>query len=231
MRNDKSLSLPEEILLLALHDEKGTIGMGSTYSYAVGGAVLAELLMRGRVRLEASGKKKLVTLTTAEPTGRAFLDDCLARIDEDSKQRPAETWVSRFAAAKQLKHRLAEQLCERGILRADEDQVLLLFTRRIYPEVDSRPERELIERLRRAIFSDAGQVEPRTAVLISVAHHAGLLANAFEKRELKARKARIEQIGTGDATSQATKEAIEAMQAAVFVACILPTIIVTTSSG
>ena len=231
MHDDHALSLPEEILLLALHDEKGTIGMESHYSYAVGGAVLAELVLRGRVRLEESGKKKFVRLESAQPTGSPFLDDCLARIDEDKKRRPAQTWVSRFAETKQLKHRLAQQLCDRGILRADEDRVLLLFTRRIYPEVDSRPEHELIEKLRRAIFSDVGTVEPRTAVLISLAHHAGLLPNAFDKKELKARKKRIEQIGNGEATSQATKEAIEAMQAAVFVACILPTIIVTTTSS
>lgn len=230
MRNDQALSLPEEILLLALHDEKGTIGIESHYPYAVGGAVLAELVMRGRVQLEDAGKKKLVRVVDRAPTGRPFLDDCLARIGEDRKQRSAETWVSRFAETKQLKHRLAQQLCDRGILRADESKVLLLFTRRIYPEVDSRPEHELIERLRRAIFSDAGEVEPRTAVLVSLAHHASLLPNAFDKKELKARKKRIEQIGNGEATSQATKEAIEAMQAAVFVACIVPVIVVTTSS-
>jgi len=230
MQRDDALSLPEEILLLALHDENGTIGIESYFSYAVGGAVLAELVMRERVRLEASRKKKFVTVANLAPTGRPFLDDCLARIGEDEKQRPAETWVSRFAETKELKHRLALQLCDRGILRADEDKVLLLFTRRIYPEVDSRPEHELIERLRRAIFSDAGSVDPRTAVLVALANHAGLLVNAFDKKALKVRKQRIEQIGNGEATSQATREAIEAMQAAVFVACIVPAILVTTTS-
>ena len=178
-----------------------------------------------------SGTKKFVSLVTATRTGRPFLDDCLTRIDEDSKRRMAQTWVSRFAETKRLKHRLAKQLCDRGILRADEDKILLLFTRRVYPEVDPKPERELVERLRRAIFSDTDSVDPRTAVLVSLAHHAALLPNAFGKKELKARKARIEKIGNGDATSQATKEAIEAMQAAVFVACILPAIMATTTSG
>ena len=231
MRDHENLSLPEEVLLLALHDEKGTTGMNSSmYPYAVGGAVLAELVLRGRVRLEESRKKKYVVLADATPIGQPFLDDCLTRIRQDGKRRTAQDWVSRFANTKQLKHRLAQQLCDRGILRADEDKILLLFTREVYPEVDPRPERELVERLRQAIVSDAGSVDPRTAVLVSLAHHAGLLAITFDKKELKARKRRIEQIGNGDASSQATKEAIEAMHAAMFVACMIPMLVVTTTS-
>ena len=169
MRRDEPLSLPEEIMLLALHDEKGTVGIVSQYSYAVGGAALAELVLRGRVRLEGSGKKKLVALESDEPTSQPFLDDCLERIRVDKKQQPAQKWVTRFAQTRALKHRLAEQLCDRGILAADEDKLLLLFTRRIYPEVDPRPERELIERLRRAIFMDSGEVDPRTAMVCTIA--------------------------------------------------------------
>ena len=229
MNRSDSLSLPEEILLLALRDEEGTIEMGSMYQYAIGGAVLAELVMRQRVRLEGSGKKRIVALVDAGPTGKPFLDDCLGRIGESKKQRSAQDWVTRFANTKQLKHRLAEQLCALGILRTDEDKVLLLFTRRIYPEIDSRPEQDLVERLRQAIFSDSNRLEPRTAVLVALAHKAGLLANAFDKRDLKARKARIEQIVDGEVTAQATQEAIEAMQAAVFVACIVPVIVTTAT--
>lgn len=230
MRDDQTLSLPEEILLLALHDEKGTVGIESMYSYAVGGAVVAELALRGRIRLAESGKKKLVEIVSDQPTGKQFLDDCLARIAEDPKVRPVEKWVSRFAETKQLKHRLAQQLCDLGILSADEDKILLLFTRRIYPELDPRPERELVERLRRAVLFSSGSVEARTAVVISLAHHSGLLRNALSKKEIKEHKARIEEIGSGDAVSEATRDAIEAVQAAIVVACTIPSVAVVTST-
>ena len=229
MRRSNALSLPEQILLLALRDEAGTIEMGSMYQYAIGGAVLAELVMRQRVRLETSGKKRLVALNDARPTGKPFLDDCLAQIGESKKQRSAQDWVTRFANTTRLKHRLAAQLCDQGILRADEDKVLLLFTRQIYPEIDARPEQELVEQLRQAIFSDSNRLEPRTAVLVALAQKAELLTNAFDKKDLKARKARIEQIVDGEVTAQATQEAIEAMQAAVFVACIMPAIVTTAT--
>ena len=48
--------------------------------------------------------------------------------------------------------------------------------------------------------------------------------NVFDKKELKARKDRIERVVEGNAMAEATKEAIEAVQAAIMVAVILPTI-------
>jgi len=221
------LSLPEEIMLLALHDEEGTIEMGSMYAYAIGGAVLAELLMRDRVHLDSS-KKRSVHLVNAKPLGDPLLDDCLTKIQESRKQAAAQTWVANFANLKDLKHRLAMRLCDRGILRADEDKILLLFSRRIYPEVDPKPEKEMAERLRQAIFTEDDHLDTRTVVLVSLAHSAGLLKMVFDKKDLKGRTERIERIINGDATGQATKQAIEAVQAAIFVTCIMPAI--TTAS-
>jgi len=233
MTDHNSLSLPEELMLLALHDEDGTIKMGTFYLYAIGGAMLAELLMRSRLRLDTS-KKKTVHMVSAKSLGDPLLDDCLTKVRDSKKPLAAQTWVTKFAGLKDLKHRLAMQLCDRGILTADEDKVLLLFNRRIYPEVNPKPEKEMIERLRQAIFSEADHLDPRTVVLVSLAHSAGLLPMAFDKKDLKARKARIERILKGDALAAATQEAIAAVQAAIFVAVILPAIttsVITTSTS
>jgi hypothetical protein len=89
----------------------------------------------------------------------------------------------------------------------------------------------LIERLRKAIFSDIGEVDPRTAVLLSLAKSADLLKLVFDKKQLKGRKARIEQVVNGEMTGKATQEAIQAMQAAVMVACIMPAIIASTTAA
>src|SRR5215471_17800660 len=52
-----SLFLYEEILLLALRDGEGTMPLGTMYEYAVGGALLAELSLSGRIRLDSSRRK------------------------------------------------------------------------------------------------------------------------------------------------------------------------------
>lgn len=223
MTREATLSLPEEIMLLALHDEKGTTGLESMYQYAIGGAALAELLMRERIRVDTS-RKKQVHVINAKPLGDPLLDECLTKLVEARKPAAAQTWVARFAGVKNLKHLLAERLCDRGILRADKDKVMLLFSRRTYPEIDPEPEQALVERLRHAIFTEDNHLDPRTVVLVALANSASLLNNVFDKKDLKARKDRIARVVEGDAMAEATKEAIEAVQAAVMVAVILPTI-------
>ena len=85
------------------------------------------------------------------------------------------------------------------------------------------PERELLKRLRKTIFTDVQKLDPRTVVLVSLAHRSGLLKVTFDKKRLKERKARIERIVSGDLTGHAAKAAIEAMQAAAMVAVMVAT--------
>jgi hypothetical protein len=225
-----TLFLHEEILLLALRDEEGTIASGTMYQYAIGAALLAELLLSKRIEVEQSGKKKLVNLISPSPLSEPLIDECLEKVGSAKRRAVLQTWVSRFAGVKNLKHRVAQQLCRRGILRAEEDKVLLIFTRKIYPEVNPEPEAELIERLRHAIFTDAEDIDPRTVVLLSLANSTGLLKVVFDKKKLKGRKARIKQIVNGEITGKAATEAIQAMQAAVMVAVIMPAMMTTTMS-
>ena len=223
MATRKPLFLHEELMLLTLRDKKGTVVAESTYKYALGGAMLAEMLLRGKVSV-AEGKRKLLELVDAKPMGDPLLDECLSKIASAKRRASIKTWVSRFAQLKKLRDRCATQLVRSGILRADEDKILLLFTRKIYPELDPRPEREIVERLRKAIFTESRDLDPRTVVLVSLAHNAKILKHSFDGKELRRRKKRIEQVINGDLVGKATKEAIEAMQAAVFVACIMPAI-------
>ena len=145
MPKKRSLFLHEEIMLLALHDDKGTIS-SENYPYAIGGAVLADLLLSGRLRVDEERRKKFIGLRSDRPLGDPIVDECLAKVAEAKRRATVQTWVSRFAGLSELKHRVAKGLCKRGILRADEDKVLWIFTRKIYPEINPVPERELIQR-------------------------------------------------------------------------------------
>ena len=213
------LYLQEEIMLLTLRDKEGTIASGTNYRYAIGGAVLAELLLRNRVTVdEEKRKKRFLRLVDSTPLGDTVIDECLQKVKTAKRRVQLQAWVSRFAGVKNAKHRVAEKLCRRGILRADEDKVLMIFSRKIYPEIDPEPEREIIDRLSDAIFTDTQDVDPRTVVLLSLAKSADILKVNFDKKKLKTRKKRIEQVVNGEMTGKATKDAIAAMQAAVMVA-------------
>lgn len=227
MTNEKPLHLYEEIMLLALRDEKGTMA-ASFPEQVVAGAVLAELLLDNRIAVEGT-RRQMVDIIDHGPVGDPVIDECLGKMAAAKRRASLKAWVQRLAQVKQLRHKVARQLCERGILRADEDKVLLLFTRRVYPEVNPKPEREILRRLRKAIFTDQRRLDPRTVVLVSLASGADLLRQAFGRKELRPRKKRIEQITNGDVTGKATKEVIAACQAAVMVAVIIPAVTTTTT--
>lgn len=226
MTEGKPLFLYEEIMLLALRDEEGTIATGFP-EQVVAGAILAELLLDCRISVEDT-RKQLVDLQNKKQTGDPIIDECLERMAAGKRRASLQTWVSRLAGTKNLRHKVARQLCDRGILRADEDKVLFIFKRRVYPEIDPLPEKKIVDRLRAAIFTDHDQLDPRTVVLISLANGSDLLRQTFGRREVRTRQKRIEQIANGELTGKATKEVIAACQTAVMVAAIMPAIVSTT---
>jgi hypothetical protein len=228
MTYTKPLFLYEEIMLLALRNEQGTVTTGFL-EYAVAGAVLAELLLDRRITVDKT-RKTLVDLHNTQPTGDPIIDECMEIMKTGKRRMSLSAWVARLTGIKKLRYKVAQQLCNRGILRADEDKVLYIFTRKIYPEIDPVPEEKIVERLRAAIFSANDQLEPRTVVLISLADGADLLSETFGRKEVKSREKRIEQIINGEMTGQATKEVIAACQsAAVVAAIIMPTIMASTT--
>jgi hypothetical protein len=158
MTAQTSLYLYEEVMLLALRDEEGTIASGTMYQYAIGAAILSELLLNKRISVEEANKQKLVNLISSTPLGDPLIDQCLEKICKAKRRASLQTWVSRFSGIKNLKHLAAQQLCDRGVLRATEESILLLFTRKVYPELNPVPEQKLIERLREAIFTDSRDI-------------------------------------------------------------------------
>jgi Golgi phosphoprotein 3 len=230
MNHTDRLDLHHELLLLTLKDEEGVPEFGSSYSFGMGGAMLAELLLRGRIEVEEDRKRKFLKLIDKTPVGDPALDAALLKMAAAKRRATLQTWVMRLGT-QNLKHVVAGELCRRHVLRADEDKVLLIFTRKIYPELDPRPEREIVQRLRDAIYRDNSDVEPRTAILVSLGNSSNVLKNVFPKAELKNRKARIEQIAKGEATGAATLQAVQAAQAAAVMAAIMPALIVTTTTS
>jgi len=225
MDQKPDLHLHEEVLLLALKDQKGTIASSaSMYQYIVGGAILAELLFLGRIKIDESTRRKLVDFASTKLTGDPVLDECLKKVSEARRRASVQTWVNRFANVKHLKHRVAEQLCRKNILKENEDKVLLFFTRKIYPEINHEPEQKIINRLESAIFSDSAEVDPRTIILLSLAYKTDLLKIVFDGKRIKERNQRIKNLINGEIIGKAAGDAIAAVQTAIIVASITPVI-------
>jgi hypothetical protein len=143
-------------MLLALRNEKGTIATCFS-EYAVAGAILAELSLERRISFDATGKR-LVDLEDPGPMGDPLIDECLEKLAAAKRRASLQTWVPRLAGIKDLKHKVARQLCDRGILRAEENKVLFVFTRKDYPEVNPVPEKRIVDRVRAARCKHTGNM-------------------------------------------------------------------------
>ncbi len=221
------LRLYEELMLLSLRDQKGTMEPMVSYRDTLAGAIMAELLLLNFIELDKSKKYNPVRVVKGTPTGDEILDECLEKIISTKTKKKLMAWIIKFSNLKNLKHRIARKLSHKGILTEDIDKVLLFFTRKIYPAIDPKPEQQIIERMRDAIFKDDNKIEPRTILLVSLAQATGLLKRIFDKEALKNRRKRIEQIISGEVVGTATKEAIEAVQAALVTAVIMPSVVAT----
>ncbi len=224
-----SLRLYEEILLLELDDEKGTSGSSSMYAQAMGGAVIAELMLEGRIRL-AEDKKRRVEVIDRTPVGDPLLDAMLGEMTAAKKPKQGSEWVAKVAGKSKLKAEVADRLVAAGVLRQEEAKILGIFPTTHYPARDAGPEREVRARLTRAICTDTQDVDARTIVLVALADAGGLLPRVIEKPRLKERRARIKAITSGEAVRAVTQEAIDAVRAAVMVAVMVPIIATAATS-
>ncbi len=213
IRNDE-LFLHEEVLLLALQDEEGTIPLGTMYPHAAAGAIMAELLLRGRIELDGEDDA-LVRVVNLEPIGAPLVDAVLADLAGAKRPQTMSDWIMKIALRGDLKEMAIARLCERGILRAEKDKFLLIFTREVYPEVDPEPEDRLVERIREAVLTDRNELDVRTVILISLADQTDLLKAVFSKQELKIRRERIDTLASGQVMGNAMGQVREDVQAAM----------------
>lgn len=220
--------LHEAMLLLALHDVKGTASLAAPTSTALGGAILGELLMRGRVTTEKKRFSVLVTPVGATQTGDQIIDEMFERIRAATRRASVATWISRIGNSRDLLHRVARRLCVKGVLRADEKQVLMLFRRRIYPQVNAAPERALVERLRAVALGEATADAP-TAMALGIARHTSLLEGVLDKAERKRTRKQLAAIVGSFPDAKLIDDAVKSSVESAGAAAATSTVIVATT--
>ena len=228
MNSEDRLWMHEEILLLALDEVKGTTGHG-WFGSAMGGALFSELVLR-KALVVSDDQHQIVSLLKPGLIGEPVLDECLSLVRLSRKEKKIFYWVNKFAKLKDLKNRTARGLVAKGILTEDRGKVLGLFKRTIYPEAELGIEAELRARLHRAIFTDTDtdDLDVRTLVVVAMCNAAEMLSVIFGRKELKPRLDRIQKLTNGHLAIKATKEAVEAIQAAaIVVAMAVPMIAIT----
>jgi golgi phosphoprotein 3 len=213
MTTQSDLALHEQLLLLALHDEKGTMHTW-LFAYAAAAAILVELIDRGKLGIEHVKAHAILNATDTSPTGLALLDDVLKQVANVPRPLPVESWITSIAASAGLQDRIADALCQRGILARSEGRVLWVFSRKTYPTADSAPEKALVA----ALQSELTGTAPLTAhgsVLLALGHETSILAHVFDAAQLTTHRDRINDAMKLAALAPAQQDVVRAAVAAI----------------
>ena len=220
--------IAEDLLLLLLHDEKGTVSSAHA-DVALGGALLIELalaeavVVRERTSIWSSAKVAAVPGTGVEDP---VLAEALRRVAE--RERAASDLVNRLG--KGTRAALTDRLVQRGILRREDDKVLGLFPRTRWPEADGQHE-DAVRGLLTAVLVQGLDPDPRTAALVALLHALSIAPAAVDRGPVPARdvRRRAQEVAEGAWAAKAVQDAITATTAAA-VAAITASTAATTAA-
>jgi hypothetical protein len=169
MRNE--MLIVEDLLLLMLDDETGTPAGAGTLYYTLGGAVLVELALLGRVETEGGG----LTGAKVRATGDGPLDDPVLQAAFDKvAERPRGVQTLLIEIGGRLWEPLVDRLVERGLIGREKKRVLGVFRMNTLPAKDTEHE-EALRRAVRAVLEDDAEPDTRTAALIALLSAGGTL--------------------------------------------------------
>jgi len=201
------LTFGEELVLLALNDEKGGFSFRLSrmkFENALAGAVLMDLAFLNRIDTDLDH----LILVDRTPTGDPLFDGVVDTIAAEPHPRGAGDWIQevRFRHPN-LRGAFIQKLIDRGILEQAEQKILWVFKQRRYPVIDNREEKEVKARIRETVLSDAIP-DPRDVVLISLMTACDLTDEVFSREERKQALERIEQLSQMDLIGRAIFETI-----------------------
>ncbi len=223
-----SLRLHEALLLLAVRDEKGGFGNAPYLAQALAGAVLMELVLEGRIKIEKVKRSNVVRVVDQRLTGEPLMDTWLEQMRSARKEAGVTYWISRIVGTRKLVQRIAERLWHAGIFRREE-RSFLWFNYNTFVLGYPSTKRELVDRLRRLINED-GDTDAADAALVALASKSGVLSAYFDRKELKMRRKRIEQLVMAQPIASAVGEAVAAVHAAVATSGMIVLFALTMSS-
>ncbi|MFZ6028889.1 MAG: GOLPH3/VPS74 family protein [Chloroflexota bacterium] len=190
------LTLYEKLFLLSLDDQKGVVTppASDSLTYGLAGALLAELVLQGRLRL----KNGRLAVSDVTPTGNKKLDAILISVASSEKRRKPQHWM-RALSKKKLTRRIVRGLVKKGVLKIEAKRCHQVMACGIPPRPDASAKYWVKESLRAAVLAhESTPTDVDTIILLSLLKACGLLGLVFTKDERKAARVEVERLTAGE---------------------------------
>jgi golgi phosphoprotein 3 len=210
-------TLAEEYFLICIDDAKGKIiaAVDDGLQIGLAGALLADLALHGKICLAETR----LSVIDPSPTGEALLDEALARLAAEKKQRKASDWVQRLADKKPSK-RVAQRLVEKNILRIEKKRYMWVIPFEVFPQVDASAKYWVKQHLRSAVLA-GGETTPGIIAFLSLLKACRLLDLVFTRDELKAATRKVDELVKTEPFGAAVAKTIEEIEAAIAVTIVV----------
>jgi hypothetical protein len=220
--------LAEDLLLLLTDDATGRLVVSGTETdVALAGAQLVDLSLAGRVDVD---ERKRLVVVDGSTTGDDLLDQALEVARRREGKKPSRA-ISELG--KGLRGVLYDRLADAGYVRSEHGTVLGLFPRTSWP-AGSVDHEAGVRRALTAVLVQGISPEPRDAALISLLHALRSTHKVVDPKQHDLRRRdldrRAKEIAEGSWGSDAVRETVDAMTAAVMVSVMAATAATSAAS-
>ena len=184
------LSLPEELLLLAINDEKGSLFPTVSFRFALVAAILLQLELENYI--EYKDKKIILKKRTCKENH--IFNEVLKHIKEFPKEKNTRFWISKIdTKMRKLLPKFLDQLAREKILYKRDKKFLGIFNLKRYPVKDTASKSEIKNRIRETILNNK-KPDKKTIELTVLVNTCGLINKFFTKEERNHVKTKIKEI-------------------------------------
>lgn len=174
------LTLSEELMLLAVNDDKGHFILSATSDlpYGIAASLILELGYRDIINISEKG---IISIKNEHKTDIDFLDFAINIIRRTKKSKDCEFWIRSFALEyKIFKEQIIENLVLKGILKKKAKKFLFLIDFHKYPTLNPAPELETRDKIHKVVLMG---VKPDKVIydLIVLLYCCNLVDEVFPK--------------------------------------------------
>lgn len=205
------LTLTEELMLLAVHDEKGNVIFSATSSipYGISCCMILDLYYKGIISIDENNME--IEIIKNEETHIEFLDKAFKQLDSKSKSKSLDFWIRALAHdIKDYQNLIYENLVLNGILRREAKKLLFIIKFDRYPTLNPAPELETRDRIHKSVMMD---IEPDNQLLqlIGLMYACNLINEVFPENMRVAAKKSIKSLIEKDRYSKLVIKIAEEM--------------------
>ncbi|MDR3577872.1 MAG: GPP34 family phosphoprotein [Anaerolineaceae bacterium] len=195
----------EALFILAIDDGDGDLveSMVNDLEPALAAGVLAELVLRKRIRLE-DGR---VTVVDPSATENPILDRALYAMVETGRMRKIKYWINTLTYEK-LRGEIGQELVENGVLLRKKKRLLLAVPFGEHPAGDASAKFGLKNRLREIVLAGQAPEAPELIQLVLL-NNCGLLGLVFTRGERKSAGKKIMKLSNEGEAGLALSETLQ----------------------